>query len=64
LAFDFADHGLARGRVRDSEGEDRWGFINEKGEEVIPPCLVYAWEFANGLAVVKVNDKYGYILIS
>ena len=40
----------------------RWGYINGKGEIVIPPRFGDAGEFsANGLARVKVGEKYGFI---
>ena len=44
-----------------------WGFVNEAGEEVIPPQYIYANDFENGIAIVakgkwtidpKWNNKY------
>lgn len=29
-----------------------WGFVNESGEEVIPPQYIYATDFENGIAIV------------
>lgn len=29
-----------------------WGFVNESGEEVIPPQYIYANDFENGIAIV------------
>ncbi len=29
-----------------------WGFVNEAGEEVIPPQFIYAHDFKNGMAIV------------
>lgn len=29
-----------------------WGFVNESGEEVIPPQYIYAYDFENGIAIV------------
>ena len=29
-----------------------WGFVNEKGEEIITPQYIYAYDFNNGIAVV------------
>jgi hypothetical protein len=48
-AWPFANNGLARVEVK-----DKWGYINEKGEEVIPPRFDEADSFAaNGLAAVR-----------
>jgi hypothetical protein len=41
--------------------KDKYGYINERGEEVIAPRFDDAWRFANGLAAVKAEGKYGYI---
>ena len=39
----------------------KWGFINTKGELVIP-CEYESWSyFSNGVALVELNNKYGYI---
>jgi hypothetical protein len=38
-----------------------WGFINGKGELVIPPAFERAGSFAGGLARVRQNGKWGYI---
>lgn len=43
------------------EKDDKWGFINKKGEEVIPFSFEAVGSFADNLAVVRVNRKYGYI---
>ena len=41
---------------------DKWGYVNNKGEEVISPVYDGALEFSdNGLAAVKSGDKWGYI---
>ena len=40
----------------------KWGYINGKGEMVIPPRFLWAWEFAtNDLATVEEKGKWGYI---
>jgi hypothetical protein len=41
--------------------ELKWGYINTKGEEVIPLRFDYVWPFSNGLALVFVDGKGGYI---
>jgi hypothetical protein len=40
---------------------DAWGFINGRGELVIPPAFERAGPFAGGLARVRQNGKWGYI---
>lgn len=37
------------------------GFINNKGDQVIPPKYIDAKEFSEGLASVRVNGHYGFI---
>jgi hypothetical protein len=39
-----------------------WGYIDTKGQMVIKANFEEAYPFANGLALVKSNGKYGYIL--
>ncbi|MDR2165894.1 MAG: WG repeat-containing protein [Zoogloeaceae bacterium] len=42
--------------------EGKYGYINGKGELVIPLLFDYAWSFAdNGLALVKEKNKWGFI---
>lgn len=53
--FDFHE-GLCR-----IEKEDKYGFINLKGEETIPVMYEDAGVFSDGLASVKHNGKCGYI---
>ena len=38
-----------------------YGYIDKKGNEVIPPIYKYATEFSEGLAYVEANDWRGYI---
>jgi hypothetical protein len=58
--FDDTDgffNGLARVKVN-----GKWGYINEKGEEIVPPRFDAAEDFAtNGLAWVSVDDKWGLV---
>ncbi len=44
-----------------ADNSAKWGFINLKGEVVIPFQFQNAYGFSEGLASVKVNEKYGYI---
>lgn len=48
-------------RLRNNFVQDKYGFINTKGEEVIPLKYSYAESFNEGLAVVKLNSKFGFI---
>lgn len=49
--------GVARVRV-----DDKWGFIDKKGKEVITPQFYFVEEFSNGLAIVRNDDdKHGAI---
>ncbi len=38
-----------------------WGFIDAGGQVSIPPQFERAWPFSEGLALVKIGDRYGYI---
>lgn len=46
-----------------SVGENnKWGFINRKGEQVIPPIFKRPPSlFCDGLALIELNGKYGFI---
>ena len=39
----------------------KFGFINKKGEEVIPMIYDGAWDFTFGIAAVEKNSKWGFI---
>lgn len=41
--------------------DDKWGFINSKGEIVVYPQFEFAWDFSEGLAGVQIGKKYGFI---
>lgn len=43
--IDGFDGGFARVNVRDDKGRQRWGMINEKGEEVLPLEYSNIWNF-------------------
>jgi hypothetical protein len=52
-------------RKLDSGWVFKAGYLNEKGEEVIPPCFDGVGHFtANGLARVGIRDEYGIIRYS
>lgn len=41
--------------------DNRWGYKDEKGNEVIPPHFVWADKFSEGLARVRIGKEIGYI---
>lgn len=53
--------GLALFSKKDSDGEQRMGYVDKKGKVVIEPFYKEVKPFSNGLAVVRTVDKYGYI---
>jgi hypothetical protein len=56
IAEKFGNNGLAK-----VKGGGKWGYINLKGEEVIPLRFDEVGDFSYGLAPVKSNSKWGYI---
>ena len=40
---------------------DKWGFVDKAGEDVIPLKYDYAEFFNEGLARVRLNDKWGFV---
>ena len=42
-------------------GGKGWGYVNRRGEMIIPPAFDYAGSFTCGLAEVKKGNRYGYI---
>lgn len=55
------NEGLASVATPKITGSTLYGFINEKGEEVIDIKYESAGNFSEGLAVVMLNNKYGVI---
>jgi hypothetical protein len=41
--------------------DDRYGYIDQQGELVIPARFDYADAFSEGLAVIRLTDRFGYI---
>jgi len=39
----------------------KYGFVDQKGKEIVPPKYDHTWKFIGGYAAVKLNDKYGFI---
>ena len=54
--FDSFHEGMASFRVN-----WKYGFINRKFEEVIPPIYDFAYAFKNGIALVEKGEKKFYI---
>lgn len=40
---------------------NRWGYLDRKGRQIIPPQFQSAWPFHEGLAAVQMNGRWGYI---
>ena len=55
-AHTFAPDGLARVRLN-----NKWGFIDKTGKEVITLKYDNASDFSEGLATVSINNKWGFI---
>ena len=51
----------AEARLYPIKQDGAWGYINKHGEVVIAPRFDMAWTFSEGLALVGVEDRYGYI---
>ena len=43
--------------------DELWGFITKDGRHCIPPTFQHAYSFSEGVAGVKVNDKWGFIVM-
>ena len=43
------------------ERDDKWGFIDERGSEVIPLIYESASDFSEDLALVELDNNYGFI---
>ena len=46
---------------RDADGRQLWGFIDRRGEFVIPARFHAAYLFSGGLAAVRIGELFGYI---
>ncbi len=53
--------GMEGGLVAVANGEGKWGFINQKGEEKVPFEYEDACSFSSNLGAVKIGDAWGYI---
>lgn len=43
------------------KSKEKWGYINYKGEQAIPPQFDLAGPFSEGLASIRINEREGYI---
>ncbi|HSA05750.1 MAG TPA: TonB family protein [Candidatus Gastranaerophilales bacterium] len=43
------------------ETEGKYGYIDNKGKEIVKPQYEEVFPFSEGLAAVKINNKFGYI---
>lgn len=41
--------------------EDKWGYVDTEGNELIPPTYAEAKSFSNGLAAVSDGERWGFI---
>jgi len=64
-SFTFFSEGLTPVKIKSScpflGVGDKWGYIDKKGDLIIPPLFDSAGFFNQGKALVKVGDKYYYI---
>ncbi|MEO7984149.1 MAG: WG repeat-containing protein, partial [Bacteroidota bacterium] len=58
--YDAMDIYYADDRIAVRKGS-KWGFINGESDLVIPVMYDRCYGFKNGLCMVKLNDKYGFI---
>ncbi|MCL2361465.1 MAG: WG repeat-containing protein [Defluviitaleaceae bacterium] len=58
-------HGFVEGRAlvmgQDHEGHASFGYINQQGEEIVPPVYDLGRDFSEGLAAVSFNGGWGFI---
>jgi hypothetical protein len=47
--------------IRFKSENDLWGYKNDKGNIVIEPMYVEAYDFSEGFAKVKLHNSYGFI---
>ncbi|MGV3603021.1 MAG: WG repeat-containing protein [Dyadobacter fermentans] len=48
-------------KISENDYNEPFGFMNKKGEVVVPLKYQGASDFSEGLALVALNDKWGYI---
>jgi hypothetical protein len=53
--------GYAPVQFYDPKGNSKWGYIDHGGVNATTPYLDMAFSFSEGLARVRIGDKYGYI---
>ncbi len=60
LVEPFSEEGIAIVRIG-NEKTGKYGYIDKEGKYIILPRFDHAEEFYDGLAIVGVDGKYGYI---
>jgi len=57
----FDNAGLFREGLAPIQVGDLWGYMNSSGEVVIEPQFEEAYFFSDGLGLIKLEGRYGYI---
>lgn len=60
-AFDFTTDGVAKVGKRNEDLDYYYGYINLRGEQIIPFTYLEANDFCEGLAAVRLQHKWGFI---
>ena len=47
--------------LKSSSENDKWGYKDEIGDDVIKAKYYFAYKFLEGIARVELNNKYGFI---
>ncbi len=61
MVLDFKNGMAFTVKVINEKGDQRYGFINRRGEQVIPSTNIDATQFSEGLAFLRNDEKRGYI---
>jgi hypothetical protein len=61
VTFGSAADTVESGQLLPVKDNGTWGYIDLEGTVVIEPQFDGAWEFAEGLAAIKVGEKHGYV---
>lgn len=60
-SYDYDSYYHIKDRVLRVKKGNKYGFIDDRGNEIVSPKYDYADHFSDGLAVVKKNGKYSFI---
>ena len=61
VQFEDINCGFGRNGLAPVKFNNKWGYINTKGEFVIKPIFDYASKFYNQITDIKIDGKYGFI---